>query len=139
VVEEEEEEEEEGGPAGAGTFLTQAQESLNATKRSTLSSLESKDLDASALDLGSFLKADGGTGTAAPVTACQEAYTTTCRQLDAVPVARFMQGLGQFECGLAHFGVGPLGMRPIAEALRMNPPLRVLSLADNRITEVRGV
>ena len=27
-------------------------------------------------------------------------------------------------------------MRPIAEALRMNPPLHVLSLADNRITEV---
>jgi hypothetical protein len=128
----------EEGPAGSGsgaTFLTQVLEGTPDPHRASLSA-PGGDLEGSALDLSSLLRGDAGTTTTAPVTACQEAYETACRQADTVPVARFLHGLGGFECGLAHFGVGPLGMRPIAEALRMNPPLRVLSLADNRITEV---
>lgn len=135
-----EEEEAEEGPAGSGsggTFLTQVLEGTPDPHRASLSA-PGGDLEGSALDLSSLLRGDAGTTSTAPVTACQEAYETACRQADTVPVARFLHGLGGFECGLAHFGVGPLGMRPIAEALRMNPPLRVLSLADNRITEAGG-
>ena len=71
-----------------------------------------------------------------PVAACQDTYEKSCRQLGVIPVSRFVKALGDDEVTVAHFGIGPVGCRGVAEALRMNPPLRSLDLSDNRLTEV---
>jgi hypothetical protein len=52
---------------------------------------------------------------------------------------RFGRHLSDPEVNLAHYGVGPNGIKPIVEAMRMNPPLKSLILSDNWLYEEGGL
>ena len=51
---------------------------------------------------------------------------------------RLARHLGEYKVDLSHFGVGAMGARAVAEALRQNPPLKCLVLADNWLFEDGG-
>jgi Ran GTPase-activating protein (RanGAP) involved in mRNA processing and transport len=40
---------------------------------------------------------------------------------------------------LAHYGLGPNGIKPVVEAMRLNPPLKSLVLSDNWLYEEGGL
>lgn len=48
---------------------------------------------------------------------------------------RFMRHLGDDLVDLTHYGVGYVAAHSVAEAMRLNPPLRSLILADNWLYE----
>lgn len=55
------------------------------------------------------------------------------------PPHRFVQHLGAPEVNLSHYGVGGSAVKPLVEAMRMNPPLKSLILTGNWLGEDGGV
>ncbi len=62
---------------------------------------------------------------------CVDAFFFACSRVVTRVLLRFIRHLGDVEVQLSHFGVGASAMRAIADAMRLNPPLKALDLTDN--------
>ncbi|XP_041815304.1 leucine-rich repeat-containing protein 74A-like [Chelmon rostratus] len=65
-----------------------------------------------------------------------ELYLQACLQTGAVPISSFLRNLSEANLNLNHCGVGPLGAKALAIALKNDSAVTNLELADNALCAV---
>ncbi|XP_078676167.1 uncharacterized protein LOC144913382 isoform X4 [Branchiostoma floridae x Branchiostoma belcheri] len=74
-----------------------------------------------------------------PVSEMTRLYRSVCRRTGVVPASTFLRHLTASELNMDHYGLGPLGTKCIATALKMSTFIETLSLEDNWMTGEGGV
>ncbi|TKS76407.1 Leucine-rich repeat-containing protein 74A [Collichthys lucidus] len=62
-----------------------------------------------------------------------ELYLQACQEIGVHPVSSFLRNLSETSLDLNHYGVGPLGAKALAVALRKDRVITRLELEDNRL------